>query len=346
MLIYNYNKKFIGADLKTLKILGLQNLAQLQAEASDFADLFVKTPGYIHNFKHIHWIDFVSVADPTEQPKVIISVNRNLFKAEIQVHTAYLADEPTKEAYVVNLVNLHILSTSERAIISPDMPEISNSLPETPTGVAVQPILEDDYAAVPDEDIYLDIALDTEDEIVQKEPTQEEQIQQPQTATVQSYGKLNENLTKILENGYTYNPQVASSELGLPPDLIKGFIQDFIEQAKDFKPKLYSALKAEDIENIKILSHKLKGVATNLHIKDALEVLTTINTTSNLETIKKNLTAFYTIIAKLAGGEDLPDPIDLPELTDDTFASQNELEISFDNNDIEQTALEECQTNC
>ena len=59
MLIYNYKKEFLGIDENDLTALGLSNLADLRAEAADFADLFVKTPGFIHNFKHVHWIDYI-----------------------------------------------------------------------------------------------------------------------------------------------------------------------------------------------------------------------------------------------------------------------------------------------
>ena len=122
-----------------------------------------------------------------------------------------------------------------------------------------------------------------------------EEVQKPQTKTVHKKERF--------DNGYVYNPEVASKELGLPLDLIEEFIQDFIAQAGDFKPELYSSLDEGDVDNVKTLSHKLKGVAANLRIEDAFEVLTVINTTSDLEVIRTNLDLFYKIIAKLAGEE-------------------------------------------
>jgi len=53
MLIYNYQKEFLGIDEKDLKTLGFNSLSELRAEVTDFADLFVKTPGYVHNFQHV-----------------------------------------------------------------------------------------------------------------------------------------------------------------------------------------------------------------------------------------------------------------------------------------------------
>ena len=63
MLIYNYQKEFVGIDESDLKALGFSDLAQLRSESADFANFFVKTPGFVHNFKHVHWIDFVTCAD-------------------------------------------------------------------------------------------------------------------------------------------------------------------------------------------------------------------------------------------------------------------------------------------
>ena len=75
MLIYNYKKEFLGIDEADLEALGLNNLEELRSESADFADLFVKTPGHIHNFKHVHWIDYVTNKDGAEA-KVIIHIKK------------------------------------------------------------------------------------------------------------------------------------------------------------------------------------------------------------------------------------------------------------------------------
>ena len=46
MLIYNHQQEFVGINEKDLKSLGFRNLADLQSECKDFADLFVKRPTY------------------------------------------------------------------------------------------------------------------------------------------------------------------------------------------------------------------------------------------------------------------------------------------------------------
>ncbi|MDH4944569.1 Hpt domain-containing protein [Sulfurimonas sp. C5] len=361
MLIYNYKKEFIGIDEKDLKTLGLETLAQLQAEATDFADLFVKTPGYVHNFQHVHWIDYVSCADSTEHPRVIINVNNHVFKSDVSITTAYLADNPIEKAYFIHLNHLRILTDSEKGTISVDrLDRPSQQTATTPEPISfpteaetpilsetapAHEILEDeydsgltDYEELPvhvDEspldvgDLSVDDVIDDSFElhpelasteavesefptsieipesIEVEESTEPVAVETPVKQTIPAAGTmhLDPELEKIINSGYVYNPQIASDELGLPLDLIEEFIEDFISQAKEFKSELYGALDEGDVDTVKILSHKLKGVAANLRIEDALEVLTTINTTGDLNIIKKNLDAFYMIIAKLAGEE-------------------------------------------
>ncbi len=362
MLIYNFQKEFIGIDEKDLKTLGFQDLSGLRAEVHDFADLFVKTPGYVHNFKHVHWIDFIACAESNEESKVIINVNNKNYTAIVQIATAYLVDNPSSKGYFVTLHNLRELSASESERISGDIRQrevplhaqepqeifstsknekaIDNfSTPTTPASATIT----DTYDATPKPTVTpdpyeapLDISLD--DDIPIKEPTvtsqpinQEEKLdisfddteeenldipleididdnfeddlftkEAPKTDTASPSSpivKVEENF----DNGYEYDPHVASEELGLPLDLIEEFIQDFIEQANDFRDDLYKHLQENDLDSLKILAHKLKGVAANLRIEDALETITIVNTSSDIDTINRNLDTFYKIIAKLSG---------------------------------------------
>ena len=110
------------------------------------------------------------------------------------------------------------------------------------------------------------------------------------------------------------------TELGLPVDLIQEFIGDFIQQSHDFHDPLFDALAARDLETIKTLSHKLKGVAANLRIEDSFEVLSIINTTKDFDEISANLKYYYHLIAKLEGNEsaqlDMSDDVSTYEESD------------------------------
>ena len=354
MLIYNFQKEFVGIDEKDLKTLGFANLQGLRTEVHDFADLFVKTPGYVHNFKHVHWIDFISCAESNEESKVIINVNNKNYTAVVQIATAFLVDNPASKGFLVTLHNLRELTVAESERISGDITQreapLSPSEPQqifasspthvedvfdTPTQKATQvktiepTITTDPYEApldvmmddeptppTPQEIPVVERAIESLD--VHFDESQEDNLDIPLEIDIdddfedvlaqdlveeESFSTHTEMVTESFDNGYTYDPHVASDELGLPIDLIEEFIQDFIEQAKEFKEDLYKYLDESDLDNLKILSHKLKGVAANLRIEDALETITVVNTESNINLISENLDTFYKIIAKLSGEE-------------------------------------------
>ncbi len=344
MLIYNYQKEFLGIDELDLKALGFSDFAQLRSESADFADLFVKTPGFVHNFKHVHWIDFVTCAEGSEESKVIIHVNGKNFRCTLDIKTAFLVDDPSQKAYLVNLVNLRALSHKENEEVAGDVlekpaPRVSTEKSaifansqfednfsenqnnreesvETKEIVEEVEVTHDPYEIgatqtydtlvenpMVVDDIYEDKAIDLGDELLEID-----EIEEVQKETIIHEDPIIEEdktvvLSQVLNVGadYMYDPHLASEELGLPVDLIEEFIQDFINQAEEFKVSLQDSLNSDDIDNVKILSHKLKGVAANLRIEDAFEVLTTINTSEDNDEIQTNLDTFYIIIEKLSG---------------------------------------------
>jgi len=336
MLIYNYQKEFLGIDENDLKSLGFSDFAHLRNEAADFADFFVKTPGFVHNFKHVHWIDFVTCAEGSEDSKVIIHANGKNYRCTLDIRVAYLIDNPTQKAYLIHLMNLRALTHAENEQVAGDIlerPTIktsneSKAIFGTPEFINdndfedTQEVNTDDldnevylsndpYETTAEETYYDDSPIDlgddflVNDEVQKEEPEEkiEEKVEPVIQTNTQKEVKKVQIPTQVLDVGsdYVYDPHLASDELGLPVDLIEEFIQDFISQANEFKDELYTSLKDNNISNLKILSHKLKGVAANLRVEDAFEVLTTINTSEDTEVIEINLNTLYVIIDRLAG---------------------------------------------
>ena len=354
MLIYNYQKEFLGIDEKDLQTLGYKDLAQLRTEVVDFADLFVKTPGYIHNFQHVHWLDFITCAESHEESKVIINANAKSFRAIITVTYAYLVDNPGQKAYFVHLNNLRALTSEEYERISGDItqrpplePTIQEAQVITPTQESTPNVQVDTYDNTPlHVEENLDEMLNIEEDITHKEPeSRSEPTPEPEPTPAVEPAPVVKPAPKKEKpkSDYSFDPNIASKELGLPLDLIEEFLQDFIDQANDFKAKLYTALDEGDLNNVKILSHKLKGVAANLRIEDAHEVLAVINAATDTDVIKTNLDDFYDIITVLSGGEtendeptldikdeDVPEKLDIPELLDDEFIAIDEEKRSDD----------------
>lgn len=377
MLIYNYQKEFVGIDESDLNALGFSNLSQLRSESADFADLFVKTPGFVHNFKHVHWIDFVTCAEGSEDSKVIIHANEENFRCTLDIKTAYLVDNPSQKAYIINLVNLRALTHNENEQVAEDVlekpaPEVTahsaaifntldyeddkdNKIIE-PQSIEVthNPYelsqtntldqLEENPKIV--EDLYEDAPINLDDEPIEIDTIQESVEELPEIQEPQKEEPLASVYTQSLnvDNAYVYDPHLASNELGLPVDLIEEFIEDFISQANEFKDDLYNSLNDENIDNVKIQSHKLKGVAANLRIEDAFEILSTINTSEDIQEIKKNIDMLYIIIEKLSKKAIQPiSPIEVEQSIEKEVSDENDdLILSF-KDDIEEIKIDDSE---
>nr|WP_321267718.1 Hpt domain-containing protein [uncultured Sulfurimonas sp.] len=339
MLIYNYKKEFVGIDEVDLKALGFSDLSQLRNESADFADLFVKTPGFVHNFKHVHWIDFVTCAEGNEESKVVIHASGKSYKCTLDIKTAYLVDNPSQKAYIINLVNLRALTHLENEKVASDVLEKSAPIISTENTAIFNTldvednknnkVFENEKVEVTHDpyevskgdtldelelnnkvvkDIYESSHFDFNEELVEvdesdnglEEEISTQEVEEESSQEVLEQKSSLDKQTPSHGSDYVYDPKLASDELGLPVDLIEEFIQDFISQANDFKDDLYDSLSQNNIDNVKILSHKLKGVAANLRVEDAFEVLTTVNTSSDNAEIKENIDAFYGMIKKLS----------------------------------------------
>jgi HPt (histidine-containing phosphotransfer) domain-containing protein len=391
MLIYNYKKEFLGIDEADLEAFGLATLADLRAESADFADLFVKTPGCIHNFKHVHWIDYVLDKDGAEA-KVIIHIKNKNYSAGLTINTVYLVDNPAKKAFGVVLTNVKALSASQSEKLLTDIaqrpapqpasgPTEIKTIPSSVVYEGTQEEIEAEMAEVaydPYEadttpatvmDIYeadankeievedltaedAPVDLELEEMSHKEEVTTHDEVvedvyeEEPKYVAPEVVAKKEEKKPEYVEEGefanYVYDPEVASEELGLPIDLIEEFIQDFITQAHSFKEELYKSTQEQEIDNVKIQSHKLKGVAANLRIEDALDAITLVNTSDDYDVIKTNLDRFYLMIDKLSGKtpvveaeDNFAEDVSVQEDDDD-----DELILSFKDDDTNEQAKE------
>lgn len=378
MLIYNYKKEFLGIDEVDLEVLGLSDLADLRAEAADFADLFVKTPGFIHNFKHVHWIDYITCNDVGIESKAIISIKGKTYSTILDITSVYLVDNPSQKAFMVNLIKVKALSASQYEKIASDI--LEKPAPQTASGsselfttpgsidhskedahlqedigeIAYDPyatsdtdinssVIDDVYkntSIINDTKISPDtpIEIDLEDNITEessKKPRYQEEIIQTKEIFEEEKEKIENEEIKgnAAFADYTYDPYLASDELGLPIDLVEEFIQDFISQANSFKDDLYEHIETNNISNLKIQSHKLKGVAANLRVEDALDALTIINSSDNIDEIIININRFYKIIAKLSNKDNRTSNIDDTDNEEDDFI----LSLKDDTNTYEET---------
>jgi HPt (histidine-containing phosphotransfer) domain-containing protein len=332
VLIYNHNKKLVGIDDETLHHLGYKTLSEFLAEHNDVAEMFVKKPGYIHNFQNFPWIDFVLHAD-AEDTRAIIQNEKVQFSCTLSLSPIFMTDAPDNEGYVVQLKQIKTLSgtiepferpASTAPSALPDIP-FETPKPETPAAPAEEEFAFKELPAIDLPDINLDGSLSGLEDIepesfgpdIEPEPfTFEEDFELPEsfepettpakTARPMLGDYINQEEQAYLDNlktdsDYLFDPHVAADELGLPVELIEEFIGDFIQQAHEFKAGLFNANHEEDFDEVHLLSHKLKGVAANLRIEDAFEVLSIVNTSRDQVEIEANLKQFYLIVAKMEG---------------------------------------------
>lgn len=344
MLLYNNKQEFIGINDEGLRLLNYSSLEELLNVCTDVADLFANEPGYIHNFKNFGWIDFLLHADSDASSAIVHANGRtfscrlnvtafhlcaqpaqNGYSIEMSQIKNLNGQEFKTPLIIPKVQSPEFTPTSELMIQSVPAAPLLDYTHLTPTQLS-EPSTFDIPTAKPtsfddSDDIYAslmvplnDKELDTftkdsteELEIAISKPTPAPTVSIPkQTAGSSQYSASEQEYLSNhkVKNTYVYDPSVAANELGLPVDLIEEFIGDFIQQSHGFKDELFEAAAKSDFNALHILSHKLKGVAANLRVENALEALTAINSSIESVEVEANLKYYYEIIAKLEGKEE------------------------------------------
>jgi hypothetical protein len=374
VLIYNSRKEFVDATIDTLRRVGYNSISELQEDAVDFADLFENKPGFVHNFKNFSWIDFILHSEH-DNTKARIRCNGKIYESSFKIDTHFFTpgdesdkgfaielsdvivvgdDENSKEREVNDDLSIQIpahsepdessysepmsmpdLSMTDDEITPISMPDLDIS-PETPSFDAEEPTISPmDFDLDVMNDTPVDVAPIAPVDVAPIAPVDVAPTPAP-TAPVADNSELFASLGLETSADYVYDPSISADELGLPTDLIDEFVGDFIVQAKKFRPDLEEAMNTPDFDNIQILSHKLKGVAANLRIEDALEVLTVINTSQDINKLKDHLTYLYQIVSRLEFGDEAPAPevvtapaAEMPSIEEQTPAVDNSLDLDI-----------------
>ncbi|MBE0497949.1 MAG: Hpt domain-containing protein [Campylobacterales bacterium] len=142
MLLYNQSKEFIGIDEDDLKGLEFQNITELLNESNDFADLFVKKPGYIHNFKNFSWIDFILHSEADESKAIVHAKGKN-YSCTLHISPFYFTSE--QNGYAVFIKNLRHLKGAEDAQATKDL-ESAGGIRSTPATASAPAAVQSTYA--------------------------------------------------------------------------------------------------------------------------------------------------------------------------------------------------------
>jgi hypothetical protein len=162
LLLYNHRKEFVGIDEDDLSSLGYNNITELRNESEDFADLFVKKPGYIHNFKNFSWIDFILHSE-SDESKAIIHANGTNYSCNLHVAAFHFSNE--ESGFVVSIRNVRALRGAEDAQANKDLeasggiqaspkPSVTPTPAAAPTPQAPEPSAPE--PSLPEIDISLD----------------------------------------------------------------------------------------------------------------------------------------------------------------------------------------------
>ena len=278
-------------------------------------------PGYIIDMLHVQSLSGVDIKPQNFPPKAKAENKSSIFETPSPIETApsvlpnydHITPTPLSEPGILD-VPAYADQYSEEEPIEELYSKLSIPLSDGK--------LEKEYF-VPEPSSYIE---------PETEAAAKPNIDRPLLGDIRYSNAEQEFINSLkVDKSYRFDPNVAAQELGLPVDLIQEFIGDFIQQANEFKEELFEAALKADMNNLKILSHKLKGVAANLRIEDAFETLSIINTSSDPIEIEANLKYFYSIIAKLEGKEvSIATPIE--ELEDD-FSSRTDQPLEFSDND-------------
>jgi len=352
VLIYNHEKSLIGMDDETLHHLGFETIDAFLEQHSDVAELFVKKPGYIHNFKNFPWIDFVIHAE-SEDSHAIIETDTRSFSCALEITPFLLTSSPEQEGFAVYFKHIKSISGAsigdftqkpEKQILDIDMQDDSTVTEfDSITNIEETVLKEPDTLDIPDTFSIPDTSADdslfavpsTDFELDTSSNLQLNEIELGSPMLGDYVNQGDQSLVNLdTDDDYIFDPSIASEELGLPVELINEFIGDFIKQTHEFRPQLHEAMLKEDYDEVHVLSHKLKGVAANLRIEDAFETLAIINSSVDQDEIEAHLGKLDSIIAKMEGKPVAAQKQDNQNsLTTDSDAD-SEVDLDLDNDDI------------
>ncbi|GEM_PF-2486968 len=89
MVLYDSNKHLIAISDNTLETLGFRSLEEFKRSVMDIAELFVKKPGYIHQFKSFHWIDYILTNSTVTHRAVLKTKDGREFEVFVNVNQLY-----------------------------------------------------------------------------------------------------------------------------------------------------------------------------------------------------------------------------------------------------------------
>jgi len=253
VILYDHHKKILAISDQTLEMLGYPSIEKFRQEIYDIAQLFVKRPGYLHEFRSFHWIDYVLTNTTV-------------------THRAILRTKTGKE--IETFVNVNQLSA------------LSGMLSY--------------YLVTFELNTYSECDFDQNQAFGQQPATQQPSASSQEEATAAKEQTVIEKI--VLKPGEFEEPNLdqISEELNLGADIIEDFIKEYVKHALEKLPKINEAILTKDSKTLYETIHTLKGVAANLRLQPAFEILSKMKKDTPIEDAVEILKDFYSYVLFLA----------------------------------------------
>jgi hypothetical protein len=93
LILYDKKGTFLGMGQDELSMLGYEDMHDFVNNYSDFADLFIKRPGYISKFKNFFWIDYMLHSGTPNKNVVLKHKNGTEVESGLVVSELFLTQE-------------------------------------------------------------------------------------------------------------------------------------------------------------------------------------------------------------------------------------------------------------
>ncbi|BCD62669.1 hypothetical protein NitYY0826_C1552 [Nitratiruptor sp. YY08-26] len=166
MILYDAQKRIIAINEQTLEMLGYSSLEEFKKEVTDLSQFFVKKPGYIHQFRSFHWIDYVLTNTTVTHRALLQTKDGKVLEVFLKV---------TQLGSLHNLSNYYLVTFefntfNEECIIANIQPQQAQAKPTQPatSTPAMQPepeyinIEEKEMPSLDLESISIELNLDQE----------------------------------------------------------------------------------------------------------------------------------------------------------------------------------------
>ncbi len=123
MIIYNSNYEFVAISDAYVKKLNFPSFNAMKYRFSgDFANLFIEKKGFVSNFKHILWIDYI-LQEKEKAQAIIKGGDNSFYKISMSIETLYFLGDQHKGF----LISILLISEYENDTLELDINQNNNN---------------------------------------------------------------------------------------------------------------------------------------------------------------------------------------------------------------------------